>query len=137
MERASIPSRRVWSAAGYSRAVRVGGVIEVSGTTASGPDGAIHFPGDMYGQAHFACELILKAVRSLGGQDEDVARTRVFMTDISRWQEVGRAHFEAFGRNPPASAFYEVQALLHPDLLVEIEATAYLGGDPTAVRAPE
>lgn len=135
--RTVIPSNRVWSSVGYSRAVRVGDVIEVAGTSSSGPDGEILFPGDMYGQARRVCELIGKAVRDLGGQLEDVVRTRVFVTDISRWQEAGRAHGEAFGANPPASAFYEVSALLHPDLLIEVEATAIVGSAAAEFGSPE
>lgn len=122
-----IPSSRVWSKVGYARAVRTGDLIEVAGTSASGPDGRIMYPGDPYQQAKYVFDLILKSVRALGGADTDVVRTRVFVTDISRWEEAGKAHFEAFGQAPPASAFYEVSALLHPDLTIEVEATAIIG----------
>jgi enamine deaminase RidA (YjgF/YER057c/UK114 family) len=125
--RQTIPSDRIWSKVGYSRAVRVGDLIEVAGTSPSGPDGVIMHPGDLYQQTKYVCDVILKAVRDLGGQDGDVVRTRVFVTDISRWEEAGKAHGEAFGANPPASAFYEVSALLHPELMIEIEATAIVG----------
>lgn len=125
--RTIIPSDREWSQVGYARAVRTGNLIEVAGTSSSGPGGKILHVGDLYQQTKYVCDVILKAVRDLGGSDGDVVRTRVFVTDISQWQDSGRAHAEAFGENPPASAFYEVSALLHPDLLVEIEATAIVG----------
>jgi enamine deaminase RidA (YjgF/YER057c/UK114 family) len=119
-----VPSERAWSHVGYSRAVRVGDVIEVAGTTASGPGGAIIAAGDMYGQAKYCIEVISKAIEELGGRVEDVVRTRVFITDISLWEEAGRAHGEVFGEILPASAFVGVNELLHPDLMIEIEATA-------------
>lgn len=125
--RTIIPSDRVWSKVGYARAVRTGDLIEVAGTSASGPGGQIMHVDDLYGQASYVFDVILKAVRDLGGRDADVVRTRVFVTDISRWEEAGKAHAEAFGANPPASAFYEVSALLHPDLMIEVEATAIVG----------
>lgn len=124
MDMQRVPSERAWSHVGYSRAVRVGDVIEVAGTTASGPGGAIIAPGDMYGQAKYCIEVISKAIEELGGRVEDVVRTRVFITDISLWEEAGRAHGEVFGEILPASAFVGVNELLHPDLLIEIEATA-------------
>lgn len=125
--RTTIPSNRLWSKVGYSRAVRVGDLIEVAGTSSSGPDGQILHAGDLYLQTKQVCDTILAAVRDLGGKDTDVIRTRVFVTDISRWEEAGKAHGEAFGAAPPASAFYEVSSLLHPDLMIEIEATAIIG----------
>lgn len=119
-----VPSERVWSHVGYSRAVRVGDLIEVAGTSASGPGGQIIAPGDMYGQAKYCVEVIKDAIEQLGGTVEDVVRTRVFVTDISLWEEAGRAHGEVFGEIQPASAFVGVNELLHPDLMIEIEATA-------------
>ncbi len=119
-----VPSERAWSHVGYSRAVRVGDVIEVAGTTASGPGGAIIAPGDMYEQAKYCIDVIRKAIEELGGRVEDVVRTRVFLTDISQWEEAGRAHGEVFGEILPASAFVGVSELLHPDLMIEVEATA-------------
>lgn len=124
MDMQRVPSERAWSHVGYSRAVRVGDVIEVAGTTASGPGGAIIAAGDMYGQAKYCIEVISKAIEELGGRVEDVVRTRVFITDISLWEEAGRAHGEVFGEILPASAFVGVNELLHPDLMIEIEATA-------------
>lgn len=125
--RTNIPSDRLWSQVGYSRAVRTGDLIEVAGTTSSGPGGQILHAGDIYLQTKQACDTILAAVRDLGGKDTDVVRTRVFVTDISQWERAGQAHGEAFGASPPASAFYQVSALLHPDLMIEIEATAIVG----------
>lgn len=125
--RTSVPANRIWSPVGYSRAVRVGDVIEVAGTTSSGPDGEILHPGDLYLQTKQACDIILAALRDLGGKATDVVRTRAFVTDISQWEVAGRAHGEAFGAAAPASAFYEVSSLLHPDLMIEIEATAIVG----------
>jgi len=129
MERTGISSNRSWSNVAYSRALRVGDLIEVAGTTASGPGGEILHPGDMYGQASEICGIIQRAVEELGGSIDDVVRTRVFVTDISQWEAAGRAHFEAFGHMayPPASAFYGIKELLHPDLLIEVEATAIVG----------
>lgn len=119
-----VPSERVWSHVGYSRAVRVGDIIEVAGTSASAPGGGIVAVGDMYGQAKYVIEVIAKAIEELGGTVEDVVRTRVFITDISKWEEAGRAHGEVFGEIQPASAFVGVNELLHPDLMIEVEATA-------------
>jgi len=126
MVRTSVPSNRIWSSVGYSRAVRVGPLIEVSGTAAASPDGAILHPGDLYAQTREILRIITEAIEELGGSIEDVIRTRVFVTDITRWEEAGRAHGEVFGDVVPASAFLEVSRLLHPDMLVEIEATAYV-----------
>ena len=104
--------------------VRVGNVIEVAGTSASAPGGVIVAPGDLYQQTRYCIDVIRTAIEELGGSVADVVRTRVFLTDMSRWQEAGRAHGEVFGDIKPASAFVGTNALLHPDLLVEIEATA-------------
>ena len=124
METQKVPSERVWSHVGYSRAVRVGDLIEVAGTSASAPGGRIVGVGDMYEQAKYCIEVIKDAIEQLGGTVEDVVRTRVFITDISLWEEAGRAHGEVFGEIQPASAFVGVNELLHPDLMIEVEATA-------------
>lgn len=124
MERRIVPSERVWSHVGYSRAIRVGDVIEVAGTTASAPGGVVVAPGDLYEQTKYVIGIIKDAIEQLGGSVEDVVRTRVFLTDMSRWEEAGRAHGEVFGEIQPASAFVGTNALLHPDLLIEVEATA-------------
>ena len=126
MER--VPAGRIWAeTVGYSRAVRVGDLIEVAGTAASGADGEVVAPGDMYGQTRYCLEAIRKAIETLGGRIDHVVRTRVFLTDVTRWEEAGRAHGEMFGAIRPASAFLGVSQLLVPGLLVEIEATAVVG----------
>lgn len=112
---------------GYSRAVRVGPFVFVSGTTATGADGALTGAGDMYVQARQALANIVAALAAAGATAEDVVRTRLFVTDISRWEAVARAHAEVFGRVRPATAMYQVAALIDPAMLVEIEADAYVG----------
>ena len=126
MDRTAVASDRTWSHVGYSRAVRVGNIIEVAGTSSSGPDGQILHPGDMYAQAKECMGIIIAAIEELGGKTADIVRTRVFLTDMSRLEEAGRAHGEAFENvNPkPASAFIGTSELLHPELMIEIEATA-------------
>ena len=88
------------------------------------PDGTVHAPGDAYGQAIRCLEIIQDALASLGGSIEDVVRTRIFVTDIERWEEYGRAHREFFGTHPPATTLVEVSRLIHADMLIEIEADA-------------
>lgn len=128
MERTAVPSNRMWSHVGYSRALRVGNLIEIAGTSSSGPGGQILHPGDMYAQTKRCMEIIVSALEELGGTVEDVVRTRVFLTDMSLWEEAGRAHGETFSdvEPKPVSAFVGTSELLHPDLLVEIEATAII-----------
>ena len=129
MKRTGIASSRSWSKVAYSRAVRLGNLIEVAGTASAAPDGKILHAGNMYLQAKEVCGIIQLAIEDLGGTLDDVVRTRVFVTDISQWEAAGNAHHEAFGHMefPPASAFYGISELLHPDLLIEIEATAHIG----------
>jgi enamine deaminase RidA (YjgF/YER057c/UK114 family) len=112
---------------GYARAVRIGNVIEVTGTTSVGHSGEILAKGDAYGQAKIILEKIGIALQALGGTLQDVARTRMYVTDMSRWEEVGRAHGEYFKDILPATSMVEVKGLIDPDMLVEIEATAYIG----------
>ena len=130
MERTAVASNRTWSHVGYSRAIRVGNLIEVAGTSSSGPDGRILHAADMYAQAKECMSIISAAVEELGGSVADIVRTRVFITDISLWEEAGRAHGEAFANvePKPASAFVGINELLHPDLMIEIEATAVVDG---------
>jgi enamine deaminase RidA (YjgF/YER057c/UK114 family) len=111
---------------GYSRAVRVDGRIWVSGTTSTGSDGAIVGKGDPYAQAKQAIANIERALAAAGAVLADVVRTRIFVTDIAHWQDIGRAHGEAFADIRPASTMVEVSRLIDPDLLVEIEADAVI-----------
>ncbi|HEX5969527.1 MAG TPA: RidA family protein [Intrasporangium sp.] len=112
---------------GYSRAMRVGNTIHVSGTTAV-RDGQIVGAGDAYTQTTVALEILTAALAELGATPADVVRTRMFVTDISRWEEYGRAHGEVFRDVRPTASMLEVSALIHPDLLVEIEAEAIVDG---------
>ena len=130
MTRRSVSANRPWEkVVGYSRAVRVGNQIEVSGTAAAGPDGEVLCPGDLYGQTKEALRIIGDALSELGASFQDVVRTRVFLKDLDRWEEAGRAHGEVFSEIRPACAFIGATGFLDPDLLVEIEATAVLAAD--------
>ena len=111
---------------GYSRAVKIGNVIEVAGTTALNEEGNLVGPGDPYEQTRYIIAKIEKALISAGAALTDVVRTRIFTTDISRWEEIGRAHGEFFRNIKPASTMVEVKALINPEMLVEIEATVIL-----------
>jgi isochorismate pyruvate lyase len=109
---------------GYCRAVRAGDAISVSGTAPVAEGGGVYAPGDAYAQAKRCLEILLRALRELGAGPEHVVRTRMFVTDISRWAEYGRAHGEVFADNPPATSMVEVKALIEPGMLIEIEADA-------------
>jgi enamine deaminase RidA (YjgF/YER057c/UK114 family) len=125
MMRRNISSGAPWErTVGYSRAVRIGNVVEVAGTTAVDESGVVVGVDDPYRQAKYALEKIGRALGEAGAGFGDVIRTRIFVTDITRWEEVGRAHGEVFSEVRPASTLVQVASLVRPDLLVEIEATA-------------
>lgn len=113
---------------GYCRALRAGDRVFVTGTAPVAPDGSVHAPGDGYAQAVRCFEIIREALAGVGAGLADVTRTRMFVTDIARWEEYGRAHAESFGDHPPTTTLVEVRRLIHPDMLIEIEADAVVGG---------
>ena len=119
------PYTRHW---GYSRAMRIGSRVLVSGTSATLPGGGVHAPGDAYEQSRYILEIIVLALKEVGAEARDVVRTSVFITTTDIWREVGRAHLEYFGETLPVSTCIAGIQLMQPDLLVEIEAEAYLNG---------
>lgn len=128
MKRINIPSGSEYEElVGYSRAVRVGNIIEVAGTT-SMKDGQVRGLGEPYYQVKIILKKIEQAIIDAGGSMSDVVRTRIYVVDMAIWEDVARAHGEVFGTIRPASTLVEVSSLVDPDMLVEIEATAILGG---------
>ena len=125
MQRRRVQSGAPWEEqVGYCRAIRAGGHIYVTGTVAIEPDGTTHAPGDGYRQAKRCLEIIEKALAELGASCADVVRTRMYVTDIQRWEEFGRAHGERFAEHRPATTMVQVSGLIRDDLLIEIEADA-------------
>jgi enamine deaminase RidA (YjgF/YER057c/UK114 family) len=114
---------------GFSRAVRVGNIIAVSGTAAIAADGSTAHPGDVYGQTRTCLDIMRQAIEEAGGQLENVVRTRIMLKDVSRWEEAARAHGEFFAEIGPACTFVEVKGFVRDDWLVETEADCVIDSE--------
>jgi enamine deaminase RidA (YjgF/YER057c/UK114 family) len=133
--RQTITSGSPWEdLVGYSRATRVGAFIEVSGTVAADSEGNVAGPEDPYTQTRYALEKVIAAVRNAGGKREEIVRTRVYIVDFAHYREVARAHRELFGDLKPASTMVQVAALVSPDFLVEVEASAIMQQPPAEAQ---
>ncbi|WEK36928.1 MAG: RidA family protein [Candidatus Pseudobacter hemicellulosilyticus] len=129
MERQNFSSGSKWEdLVGYSRAVKVGNTIEVTGTVATGENGEVVGKNDPYAQTKFIYQRIRNVLEQAGAGMEHVVRVRMFVTDISQWQEYGRAHSEFFKTIKPCNTMVEVKALIEPEYMIEIEATAVITG---------
>jgi isochorismate pyruvate lyase len=121
--------------AGYCRAIRAGAYIHVTGTAPVAPDGSVSAPGDAYAQTKRCLEIIAENLAKLHAGLADIVRTRMYVTDISRWEQFASAHRECFALYPPATTLVEVARLIDPEMLIEIEADAYCpaqaGGEPS------
>lgn len=123
MEKKRVFSGAPWEKkVGYCRAIKAGGLIFVTGTAPVNEDGTVFEPGNAAAQTTRCIDIIEKALKELGANLGDVVRTRLFVTDISRWEEYGAAHRARFGQHPPATTMVEVKSLVDPEMLVEIEA---------------
>lgn len=123
-----VSSQTVWETkVSYCRALRAGNLIYLSGTTSLDESGGVHAPGDAEAQARRCLKLIERALVKLGADRTSIVRTRMFVTDISRWTEYGRAHGDFFANCPPTTSMIEVKSLIDPAMLIEIEAEAVVG----------
>ena len=138
LKRHNVSSGTKWEEiVGYSRAVRVGNVVEVAGTTAVDEQGQVVGPGDPYAQTSFILQKIEQALNAAGASMSDVVRTRMYVTDIANWEAIGRAHGDYLRAVKPAATLVEVRSLIDPELLVEVEVTAIVAAPPATANCEE